>query len=601
MVKRRGAFGLHAFFMSMKRASLLFITALTWNSLSAVAIADERLQLLKDISNAGAPALTLTMLNQAQPSVDEDLYGWILWEQERLTILAKWNQWDQMLVRIEALPIDIPTQFKQQAATYKARAFMQLGQMESARLVLREQLWQSDASEAEAYEVWRQLVIKSYLADGRNEDARIAMLRFDHDFDSQKLDWLLLRASVLIESQRFEQAVTILRGQDTWQAKVTVLYARLQLKQIEHKEVWRRVIKRNKKEGLSSEERASYWALGYFAAKKMSQVDRVVALEALFRLEQHTSFEIFQLPVDLLWKAYVDYAELVGNRAELLIGDDESWFQLASKTSKATPVKSRALFAMLILRSNDPNIINRAGTAYLETFAEIDKAERNLLENLFNRSETFSEAPKIPPKIRYQLVDLALQSADIDEATRLMSGLSTIPEGSSPFDWQLRQSRVLILGGRYDEGSQVLQKLIVEYAEPTAEATDRIMQVLFDLQSVNLHSQAIAHFNQLLSLQIEAKQRREILYWIAESYREQKRYNQAALLYLQSAMLPGPTAMDPWAQTARYHAAENLQLAGLIDDSRRIYESLLAITEDAARRSVLNNKIQQLWLLQGAQ
>ena len=286
------------------------------------------------------------------------------------------------------------------------------------------------------------------------------------------------------------------------------------------------------------------------------------------------------------------------NRSELLQGDDEAWFDLAAKTSEATPVKSRSLFAMLILQSADTQIVNRAGSAYLQTYAEIDEAERNLLENLFNRSNTFSSARKIPPGIRYQLVDLALKSADIEEATRLMSGLNTVPEGTSPLDWQLRQSRVLILGGRYDEGNQVLQNLITAYQEPTPQATDRILQVLFDLQTVNLHAEAITHFNQLLKLDIEPRRRREILYWIADSYRGLEQYDQAALLYLQSAMMPAPNSMDPWAQTARFNAAESLQLSGLVDDARRIYEALLDVTDDAARRSVLKHKIQQLWLHQ---
>ena len=72
------------------------------------------------------------------------------------------------------------------------------------------------------------------------------------------------------------------------------------------------------------------------------------------------------------------------------------------------------------------------------------------------------------------------------------------------------------------------------------------------------------------------------------------------MLYLQSAMLTSPTAMDPWAQTARFNAAESLQLSGLTDDARRIYQELLAISDDAARRSVLSHKIQQLWLNQRA-
>ena len=103
-----------------------------------------------------------------------------------------------------------------------------------------------------------------------------------------------------------------------------------------------------------------------------------------------------------------------------------------------------------------------------------------------------------------------------------------------------------------------------------------------------------------MRLEIEARQRREILYWIADSYRGLERHDLAALLYLQSAMLPGPDTMDQWAQSARFNAADSLREAGLVDDARRIYEDLLAVTSDAALRQVLNNKIQRLWLFQGA-
>jgi tetratricopeptide (TPR) repeat protein len=564
------------------------------------AVADERLDLLKNISAAGAPELTMKMLDQAQPKVDEDLYEWIHWEQERLAILAHWKQWDQLLVRIEALPDDIPQQFKQQAATYQARAFLELGQTVTARKILRQQLWQPVAGEASGYESWRRQIIESYIEDGRVEDARVAMLRFDQDFDSTDLAWLLLRARVLIESGRYEQAVLILRDQKAWQARLISMLASFKLKQIDKGELWAQVRKRSENEVVGAEERASLWALGYFAAEQMSPVDRVVALEALFRGEVESPLQLFQLPVDLLWQAYLEYAELVGNRSELLLGADDKWLELADKTSKDTPVKSRSLYAMLMLKSADSEVANRAATGYMGTFAEIDEAERHLLQNLFNRSSTFSSARDIPPGIRYQLVDLALKSADIEEATRLMSGLNTVPAGTSRFDWQLRQSRVLILGGRYEEGNQVLHNLIGEYREVKPESTDRILQVLFDLQTVNLYAESIAHFNQLLLLELDLKQRREILYWIADSYRGLEKFEQAALLYLQSAMLPAPDSMDPWAQAARFNAAESLQESGLIDDSRRIYEELLAITEDVARRSVLNHKIQQLWLNQAA-
>ena len=579
---------------------ILLVVALGMGMLFPAA-ADERLELLKNISAAGAPGLTMKMLDQAQPKVDQDLYEWILWEQERLAILAQWKQWDQLLIRIEGLPVDIPNQFKQQAATYQVRAYLELGQTVTARQILRQQLWQPAAGDASEYETWRREIIESYIEDGRIEDARVAMLRFDQDFDSTDLAWLLLRARVLIESGRYEQAILILREQKGWQARLISVLASFRLKQIDKAELWAQVKKRSEDKSTGAEERASLWALGYFAARQMSPVDRVVALESLFRVEVESSLKLFQLPVDLLWQAYLEYAELVGNRSELLLGADDKWLELASGTSKATPAKSRSLFAMLMLKSSDSDVANRAASGYMGTFAEIDEAERHLLQNLFNDNRTFSSARDIPPEIRYQLVDLALKSVDIEEATRLMSGLNTVPAGTSRFDWQLRQSRVLILGGRYDEGNQVLQTLIGEYSEADPESTDRILQVLFDLQTVNLYAESIAHFNQLLLLELEPKQHREILYWIADSYRGLEQFELAALLYLQSAMLPAPDSMDPWAQTARFNAAESLQESGLVDDSRRIYEELLSITEDAARRSVLNHKIQQLWLKQGVQ
>ena len=578
-----------------KNSSLL---ALLFVCLSSNSWADEKLDMLKNISAAGAPVLTLKMLDQAQPKVDIDLYEWILWEQERYSILSQWQQWDDLLVRIESLPDDLPEQFIQQAATHKIRAYLEIGQTATARQLLREQLWQTGAGDSSEYQTWRRQVIVSYLQDGRIEDARIAMLRFNQDFETEDESWLLLRASVLIQAGRYDQAIQILQGNTGWQAQLTSLLAQLRAQLIGHKALWAQVKSQTSRNRIEAEELVTLWALGYYAAQQLSAVDRVVALEQLFKTDAITPLELFQLPVDRLWEAYTEYAQLVGNRAELLVGDDARWLELAQNASQVTPVKARSLYAQLMLRSQEQEIVNDAAEGYMQTFQAVDESEQNLLNQLFNYSEAFSDARRIPSVIRYQLVDLALKKTDIEEATRLMSGLSDYPENTSRFKWQLRQARVLILGGRYAEGNQILHTLIGEYLEPSAESTDRILQVLFDLQTVDLHEQAVVHFNQLLQRPIEFGQRREIMFWIADSFKALEKYDQAALLYLQSAMLPGPLTMDPWAQTARFSAAESLQKSGLIDDSRRIYNELLMVTRDPARRAMLNHNIQRLWLSQ---
>ncbi len=585
----------------MKYCDLKILIPLTLACFMSNTWADEKLDMLKNISAAGAPVLTLKMLDQAQPKIDSDLYEWILWEQERYSILSRWQEWNELLVRLESLPSDLPEQFRYQVATYKIRAYLEIGQTDTARRLLREQLWLTSAGTAPEYQTWRRLVISSYLKDDRLEDARITMLRFNQDFDNDDESWVLLRADVLIRSGRYDQAIQILKGVDGWQAYLTSLLAQYRSNLLDPNTLWAVLKKQVAKPEFEVGEQTTLWSLAYFAGQQMSPVDRVVALEQVFKADSETPLELFQLHPDQLWAAYIEYAQLVGNRAELLIGDDAQWLELAKNASAVTPVKARSLFALLMLQGTDANIIRAAAESYMQSFAAVDESEQHLLNQLFNHSETFADAGRIPPVIRYKLVDLALKKSDIDEATRQMSGLDEYPEGSDRFKWQLRQSRVLILGGRFDEGNEVLATLISEYTEPSAENTDLILQVLFDLQTVSLHEEAIHHFNRLLRLPIEAKQHREILFWIADSFKALKKYDQAALLYLQSAMLPGPLAMDLWAQTARYNAAESLQKSGLVDDARRIYNELLRVTTDPARRSFLNHNIQQLWLNQRAQ
>ncbi|MFT4607879.1 MAG: hypothetical protein ACI9V8_001109 [Urechidicola sp.] len=577
-------------FQSISLALLLLVCFIK------ISWANERLELLKSISSSGAPALTLKMLDQAQPKVDADLYEWILWEQERFAILSKWLKWDELIVRIERLPDDLPIQFKNQATTHRIKAYLELDQTVTARKILRQQLWQSTSDSTDDEQTWRRQIIISYIKDNRLADAQVAMLRFDQDFKIKTPDWLILRATVLIQAGRYEPAIQLLKGQDSWQAKATYQLAQLKAKQITANDLRRLIVAKMELPSTSDDELTTLAALRFFAAQQMSLVDRVVALEALFQIGHHSSLELFKLSPDTLWDAYIEYAQLVGNRAEILIGDDPKWLELANNAIKVTPIKARSLFSSLIVTSTDKGSISQASEGYLNSFGEKAETKQILLDQLFNQSKTFANAGKIPPNIRYQLVDLALKKADIDEATRLMSGLTSYPEGTSRFNWQLRQARVLILGGRYDEGSQIMRSLISEYKKTSTQNTDRILQVLFDMQTVDLHNETIPLFNQLLGASIDPRQHREILFWTADSYKGLKQFDQAALLYLQSAILPGAATMDPWAQTARFNAAESLQQSGLTGDARRIYEGLQRITQDPARRALLNRRIQQLWL-----
>jgi hypothetical protein len=573
--------------------SVLLLTSI-FSSLSA----NQQLDSLKFISAAGAPFLTLKMLEQAQPGVDQDLYEWILWEQERFKILTEWKQWNKLLVRIESLPKDLPEQFLQQASSYQIRAYMELGQNNTARALLRERLWNVDAGSSSEYKTWRQLLIETYLNENRIDDARIAMLRFQQDFQQGDKDWILLRARVLMQAQRYDEAIDVLSNRIGWNSLAMKLLAEYRHKQHTAQSIWDLSKKRIENVKDDPEQLATYWSIAAIAAQDINPAQQVVALEARLGIKAEKVDSLYKITSDQLWQAYYDYAQLVGNRSELLLGDDSSWLELALKVAKPTPVKSRSLLVFLMIESTQPEIRKQAATAFLKSL-DLDKPEhQQLLNNLFNHSDRFKQASSIPVEIRFQLVDQALKQANISEATRLMSDLHSVPSDTREFDWLLRQARVLLLGGKYEQGNQVLAELFGIYKEVNKQDTDRILQVLFDMQTIGQNEQAIGFFRRLMSLSIEPRQKREILFWMGDSFKGLEQYERAALLYLQSAMFIGPDAMDPWAQTARFSAAESLQKAGLVDDARRIYQSLLAITEEPARRSVLRHNIQQLWLIQ---
>jgi tetratricopeptide (TPR) repeat protein len=179
-----------------------------------------------------------------------------------------------------------------------------------------------------------------------------------------------------------------------------------------------------------------------------------------------------------------------------------------------------------------------------------------------------------------------------------MRGLTTPPAGLDRIDWEMRRARVLILGGAPRDGARVVNQLIE--TTPTFEnaTLDRLLQVIFDLQTVGLHDEALTLFGQIDDKPLDGQRRRELLFWMADSHRALGRHQESAFHYLRSATLLDPFSMDRWAQTARYQAARELAAAELYEDAQRLFRSLLNATKDTGRRAVLRREIQQLQLKQ---
>ena len=142
-----------------------------------------------------------------------------------------------------------------------------------------------------------------------------------------------------------------------------------------------------------------------------------------------------------------------------------------------------------------------------------------------------------------------------------------------------------------------LKQILTEHKKLERKQIEHFLQVVFDLQTVKEHEHAYQIFNSVLPFIEDKVLQREIYYWMADSKKAQQEYAVAARLYLRSAMHAENNGLDPWGQTARYQVAEMLTKAELLQDAHSLYQQLLEVTKEPARRAVLKHELQKLWLL----
>ncbi len=567
-------------------------------AVSAQRSPDELLHLAK----AGAPTLALSMMNRYQPDSATAPAAWTSWERVRLEILREDGRWRDIVNRVKQLPEELPADFLTWARTQQALAHLQLGEGAQARALLRSLIWDAEQrGHRELFATWRRLVIESYLADGYLQDARTALLRYSQDYGEQTSEERLLRARVLLRVGESQAVGRVLGPETSAEAQALRMMARLQSDEPAAGKVRVQAQQLARKKATSEIDRARLWYVAASAAgQEGDYIKQAWYLErALIR--RHVLGErdrVFRFDGDDLWQAYLNLGQVLGNRAQLLIGEDSSWLEAAEtaqSAKKKQPMQARAYYAVVALEgltAEARDLAHRKLTASLLAESEGEV----IVDGLYLSSKRFHNPANVPLSIRHVLASHALGRGQIKLASQLMAGLSVPPEGVDAFVWQLRRARVHIVGGQEDEGIDALYSLLAQLKTLDKTQADRFMQVLFDLQTVKRHQAAINLFVAVQPRLSDAQQRREVLFWQADSHKALAEYEQAAWLYLRSATLLDPYAFDPWAQTCRFHAAEALADAGLVKDARTIYQELLRLTSEQDRRIVLRHKLQQLQL-----
>ncbi|MGH8279702.1 MAG: hypothetical protein ACRETQ_09100 [Gammaproteobacteria bacterium] len=546
---------------------------------------------------AGAPNLALQFIERDQPDFAQDPAGWMAWERERIYLYQSIGDWKAVVARPAKLPAGVGGDFRQWEQMQAAAAWLELGNGPEARKILRALIWNATAvPDPASLSQLRQLVIRSYLTDKQLADAKTAVIRYRQDYPQDDGNWRLLEARLFLRTGEPQAAMQVLQGSKAGQAGMLYVLAELKAGAEAPDKVLQQAEQLGRNAKLPVAERVHAWFVASQAAQALGKPEQqIAALQNGLGLQPGLldTDPVFAITPDMLWNAYLAFGEALGNELQLVVGDDQAWYLAASNRFDSKPVSACALFSVVAFHALD---MQQRGVASWQ-FATLVQKQKNggvVLRHLYLDSSRYPNVADVPADVRYLLVKDVLAVPNIPLASELMQGLDQPPPNTDPVAWQLQRAHVFILGGKPDAGVAALTQLF-QSSDPIDPGD--VLPVLFDLQSIGRNRQAIPFFEALLHANLSTEQQRQLLFWIADSYKGIGDYAEAAELYLRSATLTNPFAMDNWAKSARYQAAQMLAKAGYISDARNVYQGLLNATSDASQQALLRHDLQQLMLM----
>ena len=571
----------------------------------------ESLAQMNELIELGVPALALSLLEDEQKKRPVFSADWYAFEYKRILLLSALERWQTVIERTQWL-FDTPKKgwhitkkIRLWFETQQVIARLQLKQSEQALNQLQHLLWNTEPESRDPSlpAVWRRLVIRAYLQLQADDDARRALVKYKRDYktDETNIDWVLLQAQLLLRTHRPRQAIQLLEGipvENAVDIEALLLIAKLQNEPKSAAKINQQMREQLDGQVLSQSARWAYSYVAYLASKVLlDNAAQISNLEAMLSLGiEYPLFDDYQVTADDLWDSYNKQGLLTANNSGLLFGNDEQWQNLSDQLINKEPEKALALNAALVLHTD--NFATKQQQH--KTIVEIIERRKNgleLINQLYLHSNKVTDVNVLPDEVRYRLVDHALSEGSYFEAATIMKSLKEPPQGKTLFDWRMRKARVLILQGEYSQSEDLIGKTFAEKPTITRAELDRFIQVVFDFQTVQQHQRAINLFD-LVSLEnLDEKLKREIYFWKAESYFSLKKYDRAALFYLESARAVAEAEHDLWGQSARFKAGKALMLAKIYDDAKKVFSDLLIITASDSRKALINQSLQKIRLL----
>ncbi len=559
----------------------------------------QELTRVQNLMRAEVFELAQEILETQQPTPQLSAEWW-QWERQLWALYRRQNQWQKLYQRVQRLPPATPQAMQHQATLQVVEAMTASQQGSSARSLLRAQLLRADVTE-QRYRDFRQAMVAAYVADGLLPDARIAVDGFYREYSSQETAWLLLSAGVLLQSGNPAAAINLLAPLQNIDAQLLRLYARLNNQTMPPAQVIARameIMASPRGESMAREIQAMI-VQAHIHAQQPQAV--VTAMEEYLLMSAHqeapTSRVYPQFSMQNLVDEYAAIARQQAEQVDLLVGDEARWLAHAKQLPSESAVARKAMFAYLALNADSPPLRQRATDAYVNIL--LDENQIGLIERLFAHPSRHGKLT-LSGETGVRLSAHAMTQNNVQLAADANASLLQLPATAERKDWLLQAARIDIFAGRYQSGADKLHAWLEIFTSLNAAQSSAVLQPVFDLQTAEQHQLALPLLHKIERRAATDKQRREIAYWLAESYDGNGQYRIAAELFLRSA-LQTAAGFDRWGQAARFRAAEVLMHNNLFGDAQRLFEGLFAHASEKNRRNRLQQKLQQVRLLQSSQ
>lgn len=557
----------------------------------------QNLAVARSLVKTGALNLALDYLQRHPPSV-ASIAIWEAWAEQKWSILILLEDWYALKQDAHGLPASFGAA-KYLAIPYEARAMIALGELDAARQLLQPALLQKDIP-LHIQKSVREQLIALYRARGDYVNAKIEAIRFHDEFKPQDSAWFIQRAVIEYLADDAAGASQLLGPIASIEAKLLQAYFRLRAGEIDATAALLLMHRQLARKRITDDEKKLAYALKATAGQ---HVDEAAKLAQIQSLEQYLVTGDVDLYPDVtshtpesLKNAYLQLSDLLINTALINPGRSSLKFTLAQQAEKAElPIKARALYADVMLGQGDEALGLAAKRAFVNSLVQAE--QYTLLSRLLGKQKIMGDFKHVGSATSAKILNFALAQGDANLILAIAPHLGEAPENIDSQDWILQKARVDIFAGRFAHAQDKLENWIDQHDTLTGKDVDRVLQAVFDLQSVQQNDLSLVLFEKISDKTNSKRHKREILFWRAQSHDALDERTTAAQLYLRSAMVEA-NGFDQWGQSARYHAAYTLMEAGAYFDARRLFEALQSVATDTARHTTIKQALQRLWLIE---